>query len=66
MDNTKTIKMNRELDALQEGNDFSFVEAQAKGKDLTAEQQAAKDRTKNMLDHLENPEVDARIRAMLG
>ncbi len=64
MDNKRT-ELQKALDKAQEGYDFSYIQAQAQGKELTEEQKAAKDRTKEMLDKLEDPKVDAEIQKIL-
>ena len=66
MNQANRDKLNRMLDEMQEGNDFSFFTTEARGGKLSPEQEAAKKRTRDMIEHLEKPEVDARVTALLN
>ncbi len=59
-------ELNKALDDMQKGMDFSYVTAEVKGETLTSEQKAAKDRMLGNLRIMETPEHEARVQELFA
>lgn len=62
----KNEKFDEMMDDIQKGNNFSFFVSEVRGEKLSPEQEAAKVRTRDMLEHLDDSNIDKEVSEILN